>query len=286
LAPGEYQLHVRACNADGVWNDTGASLAFMVLPHFWETWWFKIVALFFSIAAIATIALVSLRRRYHQSMERLKRQHEIERERARIARDLHDDLGTSLTQIIMLSSLANRTQTQPEKARQLIEQVGGRSKEMVTALDEIVWAVNPKNDSLVGLVRYLGHFAEELLQPANIACRLNIPPNLPTHPLSAEIRHNLFLAFKEALNNSVRHSGTALIRLSVTLKPDEVIVQVIDEGKGFNPETTGASHQGNGLVNIQKRMEQIGGSAQVQSVVGQGTTVSLHLPLTVHRGAS
>jgi signal transduction histidine kinase len=211
----------------------------------------------------------------------LQREREVEHERARIARDLHDDLGTSLTQIIMLSSLANRAQTPPDKARQLIEQVGGRSREMVTALDEIVWAVNPKNDTLVALVRYLGHVAEELLQPAGIGCRLDVPNGLPTHPLSADIRHNLFLAFKEALNNCIRHSGTDRVLLGVELQPGEVIIRIEDAGAGFDLEARLAAGLGNGLTNIQKRMQDIGGRAEIKSAVGSGTTVTLRLPLAV-----
>jgi signal transduction histidine kinase len=180
----------------------------------------------------------------------------------------------------MLSSLANREQTRPEKARQLIDQVGGRSKEMVSALDEIVWAVNPKNDSLVELMRYLSHFAEELLQPADIRCRLNIPLDLPPHPLSAEIRHNLFLSFKETLNNCVRHSGATQIHLGVELKSNEVIIRIEDNGKGLSIDNETAARQGNGLPNIQKRMEQIGGSTEIHSVAGSGTTIIFRLPLT------
>ena len=280
LEPGRYRLRVRACNSDGVWNDEGATVAFTVLPHFWETWWFKVVAVSVSIAVI----ILALRRRYRLSMERLKRENEVEQERSRIARDLHDDLGTSLTQIIMLSSLANRDQTPPEKARQLIEQVGGRSKEMVTALDEIVWAVNPKNDTLVALVRYLGHFAEEMLQPAGIRCRLDIPHGLPAHPLSAEVRHHLFLAFKEALNNCIRHSGASLVQLGVDLKPDEVIISIKDDGRGFDPESGPSEEDGDGLTNIPGRMADIGGHAEIQSAPGRGTTVTLRLPLAARSG--
>jgi signal transduction histidine kinase/ligand-binding sensor domain-containing protein len=275
LEPGRYRLRVRACNSDGVWNDEGGSVAFTVMPNFWETWWFKVVALAVSVAVI----ILALRRRYRLSMKRLKRENEVEQERSRIAQDLHDDLGTSLTQIIMLSSLANLDQTPPEKARQLIEQVGGRSKEMVTALDEIVWAVNPKNDTLVALVRYLGHFAEELLQPAGVRCRLDIPHGLPAHPLSAEVRHHLFLAFKEALNNCIRHSGASLVQLGVDLKPDEVIISVADDGRGFDPESGPSDDDGNGLLNIPSRMASIGGHAEIQSAPGRGTTVTLRLPL-------
>jgi signal transduction histidine kinase len=280
LEPGRYRLRVRACNSDGVWNDKGATVAFTVLPHFWETWWFKVVAVIVSIAVI----ILALRRRYRLSMERLRRENEVEQERSRIARDLHDDLGTSLTQIIMLSSLANRDQTPPEKARQLIEQVGGRSKEMVTALDEIVWAVNPKNDSLVALVRYLGHFAEEMLQPAGVRCRLDIPHGLPAHPLSAEVRHHLFLAFKEALNNCIRHSGATIVLLGVELKPDEVVISVEDDGRGFDPESGPHEEDGNGLINIPSRMASIGGRAEIQSALGSGTTVRLTLPLADRNG--
>jgi len=233
-----------------------------------------------TLTTLAVAVALAQRRRYHLRLDRLERQRAVERERARIAQDLHDDLGTSLTQISMLSSLANRGQTSPAEARELIEQVRGRARTMVTALDEIVWAVNPKNDSLPELINYLAHFAEEFFHPTSIRCRLEIPENVPAHSLSAETRHHLFLALKEALNNAARHSGAAQLTLRAQFGARAAVISVEDNGRGFQADVPG-SRMGNGLSNLRKRMEQIGGWAEVRSAPGQGTIVAFHLPLSV-----
>jgi signal transduction histidine kinase len=212
-------------------------------------------------------------------LEAVQRQREMEQERARIARDLHDDLGTSLTQISMLSALANREKTSATEAKELIQEVRGRAREMVIALDEIVWAVNPKNDSLAGLVSYLGHFAEEFYRPTEIRFRLDIPSQLPTISLSAELRHNLFLAFKEAVNNVARHSGATQVYLRVKVLETKLVIQVEDNGRGFEITNSADFQAGNGLTNMKRRLEQIGGRTEMQSVAGSGTVIIFHAPL-------
>ena len=278
LLPGDYRFCVLACNNDGVWNEEGDTLAFTVLPYFWETWWFRASL---SLATLTTLALavaLAQRRRYRLRLDRVERQRAVERERARIAQDLHDDLGTSLTQISMLSALANQEYTPANEARELIQQVRGRAREMVTALDEIVWAVNPKNDSLPELVNYLAHFAEEFFRPTPIRCRLEIPEHVPAHSLSAETRHHLFLACKEAVNNAARHSGATQVTLRAQLGAQEFVISVEDNGHGFQTDKA-VGRAGNGLTNMRKRMEQIGGHAEVRSTPGRGTIVAFHLGL-------
>jgi signal transduction histidine kinase len=173
--------------------------------------------------------------------------------------------------------LANREGTRTDEAKELVQQVRNRAREMVVALDEIVWAVNPRNDSLTGLIGYLGHFAEEFFRASNIRFRQNIPPQIPSVPVSAESRHHLFLAFKEALNNAARHSEATQVQLGVEIFANEVVIQVEDNGRGF--DTALAVPQGNGLTNIKRRLDQIGGRAEIQSAPGKGTKVTLHAPL-------
>jgi len=281
LLPGAYRFRVIACNNDGVWNETGDSLAFYIEPHYWETRWFKMALGLATFAMIATAAAMIQRQRYRRRLERVERQREMEEERARIARDLHDDLGTSLTQISLLSALANREQTPAAEAKELIQEVRGRAKEMVIALDEIVWAVNPKNDSLTGLVSYLGHFAEEFFRASTIRFRLDIPPQLPDVPVSAESRHHLFLAFKEAVNNAARHSRATQVQMCVEIMADGLKVRVEDNGCGFS-SIANQSPTGNGLANMKRRLEQIGGHAEIQSAAGSGTITIFRFPLKIN----
>jgi signal transduction histidine kinase len=277
LLPGSYRFRVMACNDDGVWNQEGDSFAFTVLPNYWETRWFKIGLALVTLAVFATTAASIQRQRYRRRLERIERQREMEQERARIARDLHDDLGTSLTQISFLTALANRESTVASEARELIGEVHGRAREMVIALDEIVWAVNPKNDSLAGLVSYLGHFAEEFFRASDIRFRLDIPSELPAVPLAAETRHHLFLAFKEALNNAARHSGATQVSVRAEIFPNQAAIHVEDNGHGF--ETKPELPAGNGLANMNRRLEQIGGRIEIKSAPGRGTSVTFYVPL-------
>jgi len=277
LLPGNYRFHVAACNNDGVWNNDGDTLSFTVLPYFWETRWFKVGLGLLTLAIFAAVGSLIQRQRYRRRLERAERQHEMEQERARIARDLHDDLGTSITQISLLSALAYRDKTSPEETKELIQQVRGRATEMVVALDEIVWAVNPQNDSLSGLVSYLGYFAEEFFRAGDIRFRLDVPSHLPSMPLSADTRHHLFLAFKEALNNAARHAGAKQVSLRVAVSSDEVVISVEDDGRGFSSEMK--SSQGNGLANMKRRLEQIGGELELNSQSGRGTSIAFHVPL-------
>jgi len=281
LSPGIYRFRVIACNNNGVWNENGDTLAFTVEFYFWETRWFKFSLGFLTLVLIAATAAVIQRRRYRRRLERVERQREVELERARIARDLHDELGTSLTQISLLSALANRESTPPGEAKELIQEVRGRAKEMVIALDEIVWAVNPKNDTVAGLVSYLSHFAEEFFRASNLLLRLDLPPQLPNTPISAEMRHHLFLAFKEALNNAARHSTATQINLSAKVYADKLVIQVNDNGGGFTVPNKERGRSGQGLTNMQRRLEQIGGRTTIETAPGLGTTVTFQLPLVI-----
>lgn len=280
LAPGDYQLMVTACNSDGVWDDKGTSLAFTILPYFWQTLWFKLVsALTLSVGLGLAVAGV-LRHRHRLELEQVKRGHEIERERSRIARDLHDDLGTTLTQISMLSALANREQTPPNEIRAIIQKVRTRCREMVIAMDEIVWAVNPKNDSFAELINYSGNFAEEFFRPTSIRCRLDIPDKLLDFPLSSEMRHNLFLAFKEAVNNVAVHSGATQVLIRAEASTQKIVIHIEDNGRGFDTGK-GRTQMGNGIANMHRRMEQVGGNAEVHSTPGTETRVLLCLPVKI-----
>ncbi|MDR1010682.1 MAG: histidine kinase [Opitutaceae bacterium] len=285
LLPGKYRFHVIACNNDGVWNEAGDFLEFKVLPWFWETVWFKIIL---GIAVFATLVIIATRmqrQRYRRRIQDVERQRELERERTRIAQDLHDDLGTSLTQINLLSALASREQTPIGETRELIQQVDGCAREMVTALDEIVWAVNPKNDSWFELANYLGFFAEEFFQGTGMRCRLGIPEQIPHIPISSEVRHHLFLVVKEALNNAARHSRAEQVWLRIAADAREVAICVEDDGCGFHHPPAEPRHSGgNGMNNMRHRMAQVGGSVEIRGGPGgRGTAMIFRIPLVRER---
>ncbi|MEI6075398.1 MAG: sensor histidine kinase [Verrucomicrobiota bacterium] len=200
-----------------------------------------------------------------------------EGERVRIARDLHDDIGAGLAQIGLLGSLAQRPANSPERARVLLKQITGKASEMVTALDEIVWAVNPKHDSTKSLSSYFCDYAQEFLRPSPIACRLDVANDLPDLPLESHARHQLFLAFKEALTNVVRHAQATAVTVIIDAVENELRVAVEDNGRGFHEGFQGPT--ADGLQNMAGRLKSIGGRCEWMNQPSGGARVSLVLPL-------
>jgi ligand-binding sensor domain-containing protein/signal transduction histidine kinase len=281
VPPGHYLFHVIAGNDDGLWNETGVSLPFTLLPHFWQTWWFRVIAGLMIVAAASGTVWFDTRRRMHRRLEKLERQQAVERERARIAQDIHDDLGASLTRITMLSQSARGEPPVPGQVSASLERIHGTARELTRSMDEIVWAVNPRHDTLDSLASYLSRFAYDFLSVAGVRCRLDMPLQLPAWPLTAEVRHNLFLAFKETLHNVVRHAAASEARVALKLEAETIILTVTDDGCGFNvdgppdgsPPTSGRSSPGNGLINMKRRLAEIHGGCDIQSAPGRGTTV-------------
>jgi ligand-binding sensor domain-containing protein/signal transduction histidine kinase len=287
LPPGDYVFHVIAGNNEGVWNEEGLSLPFTLLPQFWQTLWFRVLTGLLVVIAASVTVWFETRRRLQRRLEKLERQQAIERERARIAKDIHDDLGASLTRITMLSQSARGGLEMSGAAAINFERIHGTARELTRSLDEIVWAVNPRHDTLDSLASYLSRFAYDFLSAANVRCRLDVPLNLPAWPLTAEVRHNLFLAFKEALNNVARHAAAAEVRVTLTLDAQKIILTVADDGRGFavgqpnliSPPALDRISPGNGLFNMKRRLAEIGGECEFQSAAGQGTTVTFRVPV-------
>lgn len=277
LPPGKFEFIVSARNEGGEWNETGAVLRLEVMPFYWQTAWFRTTGIFASVLLVAVVVALVLRARHRRRTERLEQVHAIERERSRIARDIHDELGGNLTEISFLGALAARESSPPAETREQVIRIMTRANEMTRALNEIVWAVNPKNDSLAGLSPYLCQFAQEFLEPTRIACRFDVQERLPDVPLSPVSRHNVFLVLKEALNNCVRHSGASEVRLSLHLPDREFVMRIDDNGCGF--AIASAAGPGNGLHNMRQRAESSGARLLIRSQPGMGTTVSFLMPL-------
>ena len=262
IAPGTYRFAVIACNNDGIWNATGASLTLRVHPHYWQTWWFKA-----ALALGAGLFLVIL---YRARVGRLR---EIERLRIRIASDLHDDVGSRLTKVAMVTESLNDQTPAAHPGKRHIENIVGTIRDITLAMDEIVWTINPRNDTLDNLANYIFHYAQDYFQNTGVRCRLDLPPELPDHPMSTEERHNLFMAVKEALNNILKHAAATEVRITLAISGDRLTLGITDNGCGMNPGQPNPS--GNGLANMQERLRQIGGRMKLESKPGAGTTVLL-----------
>jgi signal transduction histidine kinase/ligand-binding sensor domain-containing protein len=286
LAPGRYVFQVTACNNDNVWNPEGRSLALVVLPHFWQTLWFKLLLLAALLLASGSGVWFEAQRRLHRRLEILERERAIDAERTRIANDMHDDLGSHLTRITMLSETARADIDDRARIEQGLGLIYETARNVTRAMDEIVWAVNPKHDTLESLVSYFEKFAQDLLGAAGIRCRLDLPVEFPAWRPSSEVRHNLFLAYKEALNNAVRHSGADTVTVSLEMSEAGYRLTVADCGRGFCESALagrvatedGRASSGNGFPSMRQRMKGIGGTCEIRSAPGEGCAVSLFVP--------
>ncbi len=277
VPPGHYHFQVLACNSDGVWNETGATLELTAEPYWWETAWFRVAGPLAAAGLLSAAILLGWRRRHRRQIERLEMQQATERERARIARDIHDDLGATLTQIVMLSDSTGTAGPSHEHSLGKIHQV---ALAMTLTMDEIVWAVNPRHDRFDQLAMYLDAYAQEYLDTSGLESRVDFPSPLPHRPISAQVRHDLFLAFKEALNNLVRHADARQVRIGLTVQPDGFSLSIEDDGVGFSVDPSAAprANAGNGLANMCARLAAAGGRCTVDSAPGRGTRVVFELP--------
>jgi signal transduction histidine kinase/ligand-binding sensor domain-containing protein len=272
LPPGIYRFHVIACNSDNKWNELGDSLTLEILPHFYDTLSFRILVGLVGAGLVAGAVWYSVTRRLHRKLEHLARQQGLERERARIAKDIHDDLGANLTLIARLGHLARQ-----EKTVERIEKMENTARQAIKSLDEIVWAVNPRNDTLAHLIDYTGQFATDYLYAAGVRCLLDVPEQVPPLEVPSNVRHNVFLVAKEALQNIVKHANATEVWLRINATNLNLKIVIEDNGCGFEekPEDPLAD----GLRNMQQRMNEIGGHCQVRSRAGRGTEISIETPL-------
>jgi len=269
---------VRACNSDGVWNETGAALYLTAEPYWWETAWFRVVAPLAAAGLLGGGTLLGLRRRHRRQIEHLKLLQATDRERTRIAADLHDDLGARLTELSLLGSLGVRPAIPLAQAQDYLGEVAAKSRNMVAALDEIVWAVKPENDLMPSVTSYLCHYAQRFFESTPVLCRLDVATGLADLSFNSEQRHGLLLALKEALSNVVRHSAATEVWLRIFVRHGRLHVVVEDNGHGLpgTDPTAGAD----GLANMRGRLTGMGGTCNVRSAPEQGTTVEFALPVS------
>jgi ligand-binding sensor domain-containing protein/signal transduction histidine kinase len=279
LPPGNYVFHVTACNEDGVWNATGCSLVVRVLPPFWQTWWFLTICVLAVLGIVAGAVHFISTQKLQRELVLMRQKEALERERSRIARDLHDQLGANLTRVSLLGELIESDKDEPAEVEAHARQISKTTTETANALDEIVWAANPDNDTLEGLVTYICKYAQEFLTTAGVSCRLDVPTNLPATTIAPDFRHNVFLVAKEAVNNVVKHAHATSVRLQIKLEAGLLMLEVEDDGRGPGGAATAEERGRNGLRNMSRRMEDVGGSFSIGAAAKSGTIVRLAAPL-------
>lgn len=268
LKPGSYHFRVRAVNADGVVSSEPASIAFTIVPPIWQRWWFL------TLVGFAVIAVTHLIYRYHT-----RRLIELERVRTRIATDLHDDIGASLSKIAILSDVAGQelSTMRDSPVAAPLAQIADTSRDCVDAMSDIVWAVNPQRDHLSDLTQRMRRFAEDLLDAKDIDFTIRSSLDEKDVPLGADLRREVYLIFKECINNLAKHSNCTEAAVTFSASGPWFVVSITDNGKGFEPATNGNSPGmgGHGLASMQRRARALGGSLQIDSALSRGTNVTL-----------
>lgn len=285
VPPGQYRFRVIASNSDGNWASPGAEIQLNFAKYFWQSWWFIGITSVALLSAVGGIARLVERQRTKSRLKRLEQERALERERTRIAQDLHDEMGAKLCRISFLSEHARRDNANPAEMQEQIKSISDDSREVLHSLDEIVWAVNPENDTLEQATSYLAQFAQDYFSMTGVECALVVPSQMPHYPVSSQVRHHLFLAVREALANILKHSSATRAKISMICENGNLEIRVEDNGKGFDTKTPLASDSRSteahdGLRNMTKRFTDVGGRCSIESTVGSGTTITFILPLT------
>jgi ligand-binding sensor domain-containing protein len=264
LEPGDYTFYVQSGNKAGSWNNHLASFSFVIMPPYWETWWFR--------GLLVLLLAFILYRLY---LYRIKNILAIERIRERIASDFHDDIGSALSSISIFSEVADKQlkqQAPPEQTREIISHISLQARTMLDAMDDIIWMVNPQNDHFNDLAVRMREYAIPLLEARNIQFDIHIQENVLSSPIKMGTRKNIFLIFKECINNILKHADCSAMKVEVNKLNNQVELVISDNGKGFDID---APSSRNGLKNMQKRAAEINGTIKVTTGPCNGTITRL-----------
>jgi len=261
LKEGTYKFKVRACNNEGIWNNSPAEMIIVIKPPFWHMWWFYVIII---ILIAGTLYFI-----YSYNMNQLKIRQRL---RNKIARDLHDDIGSTLSGINIFSKMALQNTKVNEGSQELLERISEWSGKTMDALSDIVWSINTKNDTMDNLVARIRECLAELLEPQNIHYTLNFDTDITQLKLGMELIKEFYMIFKEAVCNALKYSDCTGIDITITKEKHRCFLTVSDNGKGFDIQTV---KLGNGIENMYHRAEKMNGKLQIISKPGKGTTIIL-----------
>lgn len=267
IQPGHYTFKVKASNNDGVWNEVPVTIDVIIIPPWWQTWWF------YTLSAMAFCSVVYIIYRI-----RLKQILKLYKLRSSIAKDLHDDVGSALSSIALLSRIAQEGKTNARlNPGEIFSRIGDTSKRMIDLMDDIVWSVNPDNDRFNNMLVRMREYAAEVLEAKNINFTFKISKDIDELKIPMQTRKDYFLIFKEAVNNLVKYAECSNASIFIERINHHIITTINDDGKGFDQNIL---HSGNGLKNMQQRAEVLKGKLEIETIPGKGTSVILSIPVT------
>ena len=275
LRPGQYRFRVKAANAHGLWNEQETLLNFVIRPYFWQT------RLFYAASAVALVALAGglhwRRLTGQRRLQELQHQKAFVDEKARIAADMHDELGAALTRIAILREVAKSQSGNSAQTSSTLDRISQAARDVTSRMSDLVWATNPRNDTLDNLAAYLREQATAQFESTAIQPRLEFPAAFPERRVSAIFRRNLLLVMKEALHNIIKHAEASEVSVQLAIEGTHLGLRIWDNGCGFEPSKRDGA--GNGLGNMQKRVRDLGGEFSLRSTPGQGTVIDVSVPL-------
>jgi len=275
LEPGAYRFLLKVSNNDGVWNEKPLELEIVIMPPYWQTWWFRLLAVVSGALLLAFILRYYTRQRIRARMLELEKQYALDMERLRISKDVHDDIGSGLSRISLLSEMASKKMSEDQLAVRDVRSISSLSKELVDNMRDLIWVLNPENTTLDSLVARLREYCADYLDGVGVNVVLDFPASVAATSISREVQRNIFSTVKEAVNNSVKHAHATTVKIAVKAENDVLKVLVRDDGVGF--DVRNARPGGNGLRNMRYRIESVGGSFDVQSEPGKGTSISVRM---------
>lgn len=277
LPPGTYRLWGRCTDPFSNEGKAVLLLTLVISPPFWKSPWFIILSAILSIGLIIFVVRKIQEVKYSNLLMEMEHRNAIDRERLRISQDMHDEVGSSLTQIAILSEVMKKRDQDPDERRRIISKISGISDIVVDEMNDIIWALNPKNDNLPSFITYLRQNASEYLSSTGIEPEFSLPGDYPPVPMSSEQRRNLYLVVKEAIHNIVKHSDATSAGVHVFWSDSCLGISITDNGKGF--DVGALSNAGNGMTTMRRRVESLNGKFGIISGPGEGTRVSISVML-------
>jgi two-component sensor histidine kinase len=261
LDPGTYTFSVKGSNKDGVWNESGTSIQLIIIPPWYMTWWFRTLI----VLAVSSVIYYFYRYRLNQALK-------LHTMRNSIANDLHDEIGSNLSNISIFSEVAQQRKGTASETEPLLQKISEYSQVSMAAMSDIVWMINARNDAFENIVSRMRLLAAEVFEAKNYTLHLHFDEQLNQLSLNMEQRKNFYLIYKEAINNVAKYSACQNVWINLKKENSSIVLTVKDDGIGF---TTNNQNQGNGLYNMQKRSEVLKGKLTIDSAVGKGTMIQL-----------
>lgn len=276
LQPGGYRFLFKVRNNESLWNEEPLVLMIAISPPWWQTWWFRgLTALL--LAGLGTLAArFYARRKVLAKTRELEQQHALNMERIRISKDVHDDIGSGLSKISLLSQIANSKIKDNQALSGDISNISSISKELVDNMRDLIWLLNPENTTLDSLAARIREYSADYLDGMSVGVFFEFPESVPTMSISRNVQRNILLTVKEAINNSVKHARAGIVRIKLTIDKDVLSISISDNGKGFNINSI--SGRGNGLRNMRHRIETLGGNCDIASETNEGTVIHMSIP--------